>query len=294
METKWLKDFLMLAETGNFTRAAENLNSSQTALSRRIQSLEAWLGVKLVDRTLFPTRLTPEGEVFRRSAEDILKQINEARAEVSGVPRVDQLRIALPYAVATASFPEWWKRQSHALTLSCKIELGNVHDMMMALATETVDLLICFQHPEQMVHLDTKAFEMKELWRESIAPYASSASGLPDDVFRISRSDRRVPLLMYSRGVYIGALVDRMIENAGFDVHARTLAECDMSDVLREMAAQGLGIAWLPEGSACKAGDALVRLDEPALTSTLTIAAWRKRANTRPVLETIWSRLCAL
>ncbi|MGL4976364.1 MAG: LysR family transcriptional regulator, partial [Bosea sp. (in: a-proteobacteria)] len=41
MDIRWLQDFLTVAETGNFTRAAERRNASQAAFSRRIQSLEA-------------------------------------------------------------------------------------------------------------------------------------------------------------------------------------------------------------------------------------------------------------
>ena len=51
MELRWLQDFLMVAETGNFTRAAEKRNTSQAAFSRRIKSLEAWLGFDLIGGT---------------------------------------------------------------------------------------------------------------------------------------------------------------------------------------------------------------------------------------------------
>ena len=61
MELRWLQDFLMVAETGNFTRAAERRNTSQAAFSRRIKSLEAWLGFDLIDRSVYPTQLTAAG-----------------------------------------------------------------------------------------------------------------------------------------------------------------------------------------------------------------------------------------
>ena len=64
METKWLEDFVSLAETNSFSRSAELRHVTQPAFSRRIQSLEAWLGTDLIDRTSYPTRLTHAGEVF--------------------------------------------------------------------------------------------------------------------------------------------------------------------------------------------------------------------------------------
>ena len=50
MNIDWYEDFLALADTGKFTAAASMRGSSQSALSRRIQLLEAHLGATLIDR----------------------------------------------------------------------------------------------------------------------------------------------------------------------------------------------------------------------------------------------------
>lgn len=44
MDIKWIEDFLVLAEQGSFTKAAETRFVTQPAFSRRIRSLETWLG----------------------------------------------------------------------------------------------------------------------------------------------------------------------------------------------------------------------------------------------------------
>ena len=64
MELKWLEDFLSLARTGNFSRSAEERHVTQSAFSRRIQALELWLGVSLIDRSNYPTTLPPPPLVF--------------------------------------------------------------------------------------------------------------------------------------------------------------------------------------------------------------------------------------
>ena len=51
MESKWLEDFVSLAETGSFSRSAALRHVTQPAFSRRIRSLEAWLGADLIDRS---------------------------------------------------------------------------------------------------------------------------------------------------------------------------------------------------------------------------------------------------
>ena len=68
METKWLEDFVSLAETRSFSRSAQLRHVTQPAFSRRIQSLEAWAGTDLVDRSAYPTRLTAAGETLHAQA----------------------------------------------------------------------------------------------------------------------------------------------------------------------------------------------------------------------------------
>ena len=58
MDINWLGDFACLARTLNFTRAAEERNITQSAFSRRIKSLENWLGVPLIQRSSYPVQLT--------------------------------------------------------------------------------------------------------------------------------------------------------------------------------------------------------------------------------------------
>ena len=73
VETKWLEDFVSLAETRSFSRSAQLRHVTQPAFSRRIQALEAWAGIDLVDRSSYPTRLTPAGETFHAQALEIAR-----------------------------------------------------------------------------------------------------------------------------------------------------------------------------------------------------------------------------
>jgi len=56
--------FVQIAELGSYRRAAEALGLTQTALTRRIQKLEGFLGLTLLDRTTRTVRLSPMGEEF--------------------------------------------------------------------------------------------------------------------------------------------------------------------------------------------------------------------------------------
>ena len=84
METKWLEDFVSLAETRSFSRSAQLRHVTQPAFSRRIQSLEAWAGTDLVDRSSYPTRLTPAGETLYDQSLEMLQSLQSARAMLRG------------------------------------------------------------------------------------------------------------------------------------------------------------------------------------------------------------------
>ena len=79
METKWLEDFVSLAETRSFSRSAQLRHVTQPAFSRRIQSLEAWAGTLLVDRSSYPTRLTPAGEILYDQSLELLQVLHTTR-----------------------------------------------------------------------------------------------------------------------------------------------------------------------------------------------------------------------
>src|SRR4051794_15775444 len=64
--------FLAIAETGNFSAAADRLGTTQPAVSKRIAELEAALGTPLFDRLQRPPRLTEQGHAFQPLCEDML------------------------------------------------------------------------------------------------------------------------------------------------------------------------------------------------------------------------------
>src|SRR6187455_684466 len=107
MDTKWLEDFVSLAETRSFSRSAQLRHVTQPAFSRRIQALEAWAGIDLVDRSSYPTRLTAAGETFHVQAIEILGTLqatrNMMRSHQSGAQ--DMIEFAVPHSLAFSFFP---------------------------------------------------------------------------------------------------------------------------------------------------------------------------------------------
>jgi DNA-binding transcriptional LysR family regulator len=96
MELRRLEYFVAVARHGSFTRAAEELWLTQSALSQQVRRLEAELGVALLRRTPRGAGLTPAGEELLPRAEAILAEVAHARADLdrhAGVTR-GRVRVA--------------------------------------------------------------------------------------------------------------------------------------------------------------------------------------------------------
>ena len=145
METKWLEDFVSLAETRSFSRSAQLRHVTQPAFSRRIQALEAWAGTDLVDRSSYPTRLTPAGKTLYDQALEMLQGLHNTRAMLRAHTSSgkDVVAFAVPHTLAFTFFPAWVS-ELHAQFGPFKSRLIalNVHDAVMRLVEGGCDLLI--------------------------------------------------------------------------------------------------------------------------------------------------------
>jgi DNA-binding transcriptional LysR family regulator len=88
--------FVAVAQSGSFTRAAEEIGSSKSNVGKAVQRLEARLGSQLFQRTTRAVRLTEDGETYLRAAQDALEGLREAeqqlasrRAEPAGRVKID-------------------------------------------------------------------------------------------------------------------------------------------------------------------------------------------------------------
>lgn len=300
MDIRWLQDFLSLAEAGSFTVAADARHSSQPALSRRIQALEAWLGVELIDRSRYPTVLTPSGKLFRAHAADLIKKIIDSRAELQGEPthENEQITFALPHALAISRFPLWWKDwHEEANRPVCRLLATNVHDAVTTFVAGRADILICFHHAQQPIFLDPERYERVSLGTEWLRPYSAARRGQP--IYRLPGMARQpVPLLSYSSGAFLGRMVDLIRQSAQDHLYAFTAFESDLADALLGMAINGHGVAWLPEGTAEKAvhEGKLRQAGDERWSLPITVFAYRDLAHARPSVVKLMKNLerCAL
>ena len=298
METKWLEDFVSLAETRSFSRSAQLRHVTQPAFSRRIQSLEAWAGTDLVDRSSYPTRLTPAGKTLYEQALEMLQALQNARAMLRAhtAAAQDVIEFAVPHSLAFTFFPSWLSglREDCGPIKSRLIAL-NVHDAVMRLVEGSCDLLIAYHHTAQPIQLDPDRYEMLHLGDELLSPYVRpDAQGAPRYVLP-GTATQPLPYLAYAPGAYLGRAVDHLVKQSATPVHLDRIYETDMAEGLKAMALEGHGVAFLPASSVRKDVQAkkLVSAGE-GLEAALDIRIYRERPNARKAkraLEKFWADL---
>lgn len=94
MDIESLKTFLVLAETKNFTRTANQIFVAQSTITNRINELEKELGVSLFSRNNRSVELTPEGEHFRSYADKVVELTNSSLTKLTSLRKYkNDLRI---------------------------------------------------------------------------------------------------------------------------------------------------------------------------------------------------------
>jgi LysR family transcriptional regulator, hypochlorite-specific transcription factor HypT len=249
MESKWLEDFLSLAETGSFSKSALLRHVTQPAFSRRIQALETWLGADLIDRTAYPTKLTKAGEVFRPQALEILGQLNTTRLMLRGQSSRDTavLDFALPHTLSLTFFPSWLTKVEKSFgVFQSRLTATNVHDAASRLAEGHCDFLMAYHHPSQPLELDPQRYEFLVLGEEGFAAYCIPGDAKDQPRFDLNSRTALVPFLGYSTGAYFSRMVDLVLAQTKPALKLSKRYETDMAEGLKAMALEGHGIAFLP------------------------------------------------
>jgi DNA-binding transcriptional LysR family regulator len=295
MELIWLEDFVALAETGNFSRAAENRHVTQPAFSRRVRALEDWVGTPLFDRATPGVTLTAAGQQFRTGADELIRRIIQLRRESreAGGQEAATLRFAATHALSFTFFPQWM-RDLEAGTNMGPIRL--ISDSMQAceelMMHGEAQFLLCHHHAAAPSRFGAQ-FRSAVVGQDALAPFtAPNADGAPR--WTLSDSADEVPYLAYSDESGLG----RIIEAQRFTDRAqglRMVFSARLAASLMTMARDGRGVAWLPVSLAENevAQGRLVRAGGEAWEAPVDIRVFRPTARQSPAAEAFWSELAA-
>ncbi len=308
MHLVWLEDFLALATSGSFSRAAQERHMTQPAFSRRVRALEEWLGVVLFDRSTQPATLTEAGEWFRSVAQDLLTRVagipDQARA-VSNASTAT-LRIASTHALSFSFLPGWLRAlESRLAGGPGPVQL--ISDVMqqceLLMQQGRVHFLLCHAHDQVPHRLDPALHRHAVVGHDALLPVsASDDRGRPryslDGRDGASASARApvpvpVPVLEYSAESGIGRLVRALRGPALAHAQAQPALTAHLASVLKTMALDGRGVAWLPRSLIADelAAGRLVAAGGQAWAIAVEIRLYRPQAALPRAAERFWRLL---
>lgn len=233
MELQQLRYVLAIAETRNFTRAAERCFVVQSALSHQVRKLEDELGTTLFARTSRRVELTAAGEAFLPWARSSLEAADRAAAEATAAVGVvsGPLTVGLIPTVTALDVPALLRevREEHP-RVTVRLRVGASDELITAVREDEIDLAVLGLAegiiPEGVAHrvlanealvaivpdghrlARRKTIDLADLTDEPFADFAAGSAGRAqsDRAFRAAGLTRQVPYEAPTAEL-IGALV---------------------------------------------------------------------------------------
>ena len=151
-----LKIFYAVAEAGNFTKSTYNLNLSQSAISRQIQSLEKELKTQLFERHARGLSLTENGEYLFKTAQEVITKLKDVESILMDKKNKPSGKLTVTTVV---SFGTTWltPKIQEFMKLNPEIEVELIFDdKELNLSTRQADIGIWMRRPKQLNYIQKK------------------------------------------------------------------------------------------------------------------------------------------
>jgi len=302
MNLIWLEDFLAIADEGGFSRAAERRHVTQPALSRRIKSLEEWLGTPVFERGSHTLTLTSAGRAFRPVAEDVMRRILAGRDEALEAARLkaETISFAATHALSQSYFPDWLRKVESARGgAAVQLVASNFAGCEKLLLDADAHFMLAHHHPSLVNRLDVDRFLRVELDRDVLVPISGPASARRRGRSRIEAryrlpgtADVPLPYLAYHPGSGVGRIVSSFLTQKE---PSAALVPSFAAPVmlLVDMAREGRGITWAPRSLVQRDLDEgrLLRAGGDDWDIEIGICLFRPRTRLPNTAETFWSAI---
>ncbi|MFG6667458.1 LysR family transcriptional regulator [Halomonas sp. HNIBRBA4712] len=301
MEIRWLEDFIALARTRHFSRAAEEQHVTQPTFSRRIKLLEEEMGATLINRQTLPLSLTPAGEEFLTLCEQITDRVRLTRDRVQEISAGQQRRImvAAPQSLLPQFLPDWLDRIGWQERVAPYLRATGwvASDYFQALNRAECDLAICYWPTGRFdLDLDTSACIYRVIGTERLIPVTAASQLERPDSLLPGTPSTPVRLLAYPRRGLLGAAVQSHLARLSQSSYLTAQSENLFAANLKELVLLGYGMAWLPERNVTAEleSGALVRAGDRRWDVPVELRLYRHQKQHHAELEKLWSELPAL
>lgn len=235
-----LEYFVNVVEQNNFTKAAEKLFISQSALSKSIQALEKELAVTLFHRDPRELRLTEEGELVYHYAKDVLDYIDQRTAALfsSLNQKNATLRFGLPPSAGNVYFSKvlyaYAQEYAHVDLQVIEVTSKKIQEMVLEDKLDLGVVVEPFHHPQ---------LEVQTVFRSEAVLAVSKRHRFADRTEIAFSELKDEPLLTVSKDyMYYDQVIQRCSE-AGFTPNI--VFHSSQWDILLEMAAENQGVTLI-------------------------------------------------
>jgi len=290
MRLEWIEDLLAILRSGSLNRAAEKRFLTQPAFSRRIRSIEEYVGVELVDRSHKPAQLRPGILDQRERLEALAAELHDLVYALRQSERqaTNRIVIACQHAITTSIAPRLVKRIDEAEEISVRLRSENRAECFALLITKQADLVLTYRLPEETLPIGADFLEELHLGEEVLVPVFSRAH---QATLAAAMAKGEVPVIAYPADVFFGEVLGREILPAlRATLVTRERAETALTLAALELALEGVGVAWIPRSLAAsrvKAGD-LMELADPFGRVALRLDAVRLAGTPSAAERHVW------
>ena len=242
MEIRTLLTFARIAETGSFSRTAEQLGYSQSAVTMQIKQLEGELNALLFERIGKQVKLTQAGNRLLPYALEMLETLQKAERSVQEPEEITgQLRIGTSESFVMSVLPPVFASlQEICPRVEISVQTALVPDLFQKMRQNEIDLLFFLDEkiyfPEWVKVLEHP---------DDIYFVASSHSELAQQKSISTERLLQEQLYLTEKGISYRYAMEQALAEKGFELHP--FLEIGNTDVITKFLLQNRGISFLPE-----------------------------------------------
>ncbi|OZA90941.1 MAG: hypothetical protein B7X76_03125 [Azorhizobium sp. 39-67-5] len=294
MEIRQLKYFLAVAHSGSFTAAAARVGIAQPALSTQVGKLESELGSMLFIRNFRGVDLTSAGKLLKTHAEQILRQVEEARNELQLHTRTGTVEITIGLPTLASNLlvaPLLDEMRCRLPHVTVRIIEGMGASLRTQLASGRLDLAVVYERPLD----DLEAAET--ILEEDLYVIATANISQPTGPDFPARRLNDLPLVLSMSGNSHRDQIEALLCARGARLNLQ--AEVDSISGQRELVLAGVGATILPLSGIREWPQEnlrYARLRDPDLVSRMLVvsnphAAYLEVQQIRRVLKDVIARI---
>lgn len=289
MKLEWLEDIVAIFESESLNEAASRRYLTQPAFSRRVRSIEEYLGVQLMDRSRKPAQ--PTGMLIEQ--EDRLRRLStDLKALVTDLRKADRqvnsrVVIASQHAITTSLLPSLIEDRLGILNYKLRLRSANRSECWGMLITKEADLVITYKSMDELAEPPEDYVEEILISKEDLIPV-----GTLDLREQIGKNC--LPLISYPDDVFLGKLIQTEVyPHIPETIDREIKVETALTVAALQLAMKGIGVAWIPQSMLLNlsSGPSLIAYSDILPTAKIATIATRLIGKKSVSEDGIWNKL---